>query len=64
MTDEALEKAWKMMKGRMEDYERAGVCSECNANSSFDRCRKYPIEPHYNDRPFDAYECPHFRHTE
>ena len=59
MTDEALEKAWQLMKSPMDGNrprERRGKCSKCNAKKTWDRCG--------NNSSSYAFECGNFNYTE
>jgi hypothetical protein len=62
MTDEALEKAWTLMKQRYTGWdgnrtrERRGKCTKCNAKQTWDRCGK--------DSSSYAFECSNFDYTE
>lgn len=64
MTDEALEKAWTLMKQRYTGMdgnrfrERRGKCSKCNAKQTWDACAKNTTWESY------AFECDNFQHTE
>ena len=61
MSDEALEKAWHLIKCPMDGNrprERRGKCSrpDCSANKTWDSCRMFRLNY--------AFECPNFDYTE
>ena len=69
MTNEALEKAWELMKARYTGMdgnrtrERRGKCSECRAKQTWDPCGLLVHDPRHTDHAY-AFECPNFQYTE
>jgi len=69
MTNEALEKAWDLMKERYTGWdgnrtrERRGKCSECGAKQTWDPCGLSVHSPRHSDHVY-AFECPKFQYTE
>lgn len=70
MSNEALEKAWTLMKQRYTGWdgnrtrERRGKCTKCNAKTMWDRCALDPRADDFDREPKYAFECPNFDYTE
>ena len=73
MTDEALEKAWELMKSPMDGNrlrDQSGKCKKCGASNTWSICGlDYANPPNStidwkDQEPTVAFECPFFEYTE